>query len=40
MCNECNQYSCSAKCPNYTEEEQECCTECGIILEKGEEVKL
>lgn len=23
MCNECNQYICSVRCPNYTEEEQE-----------------
>lgn len=37
MCNECNQYSCSAKCPNHTEEEKECCTEWDI-LEKGKEV--
>lgn len=39
MCNECNQYSCSAKCPNHTEEEKECCTDWDI-LEKGKEVKL
>ena len=38
MCNECNQYRCDIRCPNYTEEEKECCTECGSILEKGEEV--
>ena len=40
MCNECNQYRCDIRCPNYTEEEKEYCKECGIILEKGEEVLI
>lgn len=38
MCNECRQYPCNSRCPNNVEEERECCTECGNVLEKGEEV--
>ena len=38
MCDECRQNPCDARCPNNTEEIDECCAECGNILEKGEEV--
>ena len=38
MCNECRQYPCNSRCPNNVVDERECCTECGNVLEKGEEV--
>lgn len=38
MCEECRQNPCDARCPNNIEGINECCAECGNILEKGEEV--
>lgn len=39
MCSSCNLIVCDPRCPySNIETEQECCCECGNILEKGEEV--